>query len=234
MSNVQALNADMNAFIKVDTAAMDWQTSPSHTVWRKRLHLYGPKESGQVTSIVRYDPDSSFPEHGHPEGEEILVLEGVFSDQAGDWGPGSYLLNPEGFRHAPFSKEGCVIFVKLRQYPGNNRRHIALATSEMNWEETRHEGRKVCTLYREDGFPEIMSLVNLDPDSPDLTVSYPDGAELLVVSGTLEDEHGLHGPGSWLRFPPGGKHLVGAEQGCRYYVKEAHLPHLRSPDLTSF
>ena len=32
-------------------------------------------ESGRVTSVVRYDPKSSFPEHGHPLGEEILVLE---------------------------------------------------------------------------------------------------------------------------------------------------------------
>ena len=64
----------------VDSAAMDWAPSPSASVWRKRLHLVGGAETGQVTSIVRYDPDSSFPSHDHPDGEEILVLDGVFSD----------------------------------------------------------------------------------------------------------------------------------------------------------
>ncbi|MEL6200569.1 MAG: cupin domain-containing protein, partial [Pseudomonadota bacterium] len=68
---------------------MDWSASPSGTVWRKRVHLVGPPESGQVTSVVRYQPDSSFPTHDHPEGEEILVLDGVFSDEHGDWPAGT-------------------------------------------------------------------------------------------------------------------------------------------------
>ena len=120
------LNADMGLRAHADSATMEWQASPSGSVWRKRLHLVGGAETGQVTSIVRYDPNSSFPAHDHPSGEEILVLEGVFSDEHGDWPAGSYLLNPEGFHHAPFSKEGCIIFVKLRQYPGSDRKHVAL------------------------------------------------------------------------------------------------------------
>jgi len=39
---------------------------------------------------------------------------------------GSYLLNPEGFEHAPFSKPGCLLFVKLRQDPGLDRRPVAI------------------------------------------------------------------------------------------------------------
>src|SRR3546814_6219955 len=82
----------------MDTAAMDWQASPSPTVWRKRLDLVDG-EFSRVTSIVRYDPSSSFRAHGHPQGEEILVLDGVFSDEHGDYPAGTFLLNPAGFRH---------------------------------------------------------------------------------------------------------------------------------------
>ena len=114
---------------------MDWTPSPSGTVWRKRVHLVGPAESGQVTSVVRYEPRSTFHAHEHPDGEEILVLDGVFSDEHGDWPAGTYLLNPEGFRHAPFSREGCVLFVKLRQFPGRTREHVA----------TAHRGAAVAT-----------------------------------------------------------------------------------------
>ena len=46
------------------------------------------------------------------------MLDGVFSDQHGDFPAGSFLLNPDGIRHAPGSVAGCVLFVKLRQYPG--------------------------------------------------------------------------------------------------------------------
>src|SRR3546814_7726014 len=104
----------------MDTAAMDWQASPSPTVWRKRLDLVDG-EFSRVTSIVRYDPSSSFRAHGHPQGEEILVLDGVFSDEHGDYPAGTFLLNPAGFRHAPFSEDGCILFVKLCQFPGEGR-----------------------------------------------------------------------------------------------------------------
>ena len=114
----------MRQRVGVDSAARAWQPSPSGTVWRKRLHRVGPAESAQVTSIVRYDRGATFPVHDHPEGEEILVLQGIFSDEHGDWPAGTYLLNPDGFRHAPFSRQGCVLYVKrgalasLRSQPG--------------------------------------------------------------------------------------------------------------------
>jgi anti-sigma factor ChrR (cupin superfamily) len=104
-------NGDLTARALMDTRNMPWSASPSDTVWRKRVHLVGPAESGQVTSVVRCDPGATFPEQAHPGGEEILILDGVFSDEHGDWPQGSYLLNPDGFRNAPFSRDGCAIFV---------------------------------------------------------------------------------------------------------------------------
>ena len=112
----------MNVRVCVDTAAMRWRGSPSSSVLRKRVHLVGDTESGQVTSVVRYAENAAFAGHDHPEGEEILVLEGVFQDEHGDWPAGTYLLNPEGFRHSPFSRAGCRLWVKLRQYAGAGKR----------------------------------------------------------------------------------------------------------------
>ncbi|HJR70391.1 MAG TPA: cupin domain-containing protein, partial [Gammaproteobacteria bacterium] len=94
MSQPHVINGDLAVRVAVDTAAMPWTPSPSGTVWRKRVHLVGPAEAGQVTSVVRYEPGSTFHSHAHPDGEEILVLEGVFSDEHGDWPTGTYLLNP--------------------------------------------------------------------------------------------------------------------------------------------
>jgi len=228
VSEIQALNVDFSKRLVCDTEAMPWHPSPSGAVWRKRLHLYGPVESGQVTSIVRYEPNSVFPEHGHPEGEEILVLEGVFSDQAGHWPAGSYLLNPEGFRHAPFSREGCVLFVKLRQYPGA-RRHIALQADELLWTSAA-PGMRVKTLYAADGQPESMRIVALDPKAKAPLQSYPGGAEILVLSGSFQDDDGSYGPGFWVRLPPDASHRPFSLEGCRYYLKTGALPHLRRPD----
>lgn len=72
-------------------------------------------EFGHTTSIVKYDPGSRFAQHHHPMGEEIFVLQGVFSDESGDYPAGTYLRNPPGSYHSPFSDQGCIIFVKLNQ-----------------------------------------------------------------------------------------------------------------------
>lgn len=78
------VRADLTRREVVDTSAMSWEASPSGTVWRKPLYREGG-EFGPVTSLVRYAPGGAFPEHAHPEGEEILVLAGVFSDEHGDY-----------------------------------------------------------------------------------------------------------------------------------------------------
>ena len=87
------VNADLAQRVVLDTEQMPWQPSPSGTVWRKPLYRHGG-EFGPVTSIVRYVPNGAFPEHAHPEGEEILVLDGVFSDERGDYPAGTFLMNP--------------------------------------------------------------------------------------------------------------------------------------------
>lgn len=39
--------------VSVHTRGMEWAPSPSPSVWRKRVALEGPQESGRVTSVVR-------------------------------------------------------------------------------------------------------------------------------------------------------------------------------------
>jgi anti-sigma factor ChrR (cupin superfamily) len=222
----KAIHPDMAVRVVMDTTAMDWSPSPSGSVWRKRLHLVGGLESGQVTSIVRYDRDAKFPGHEHPDGEEILVLDGVFSDEAGDWGEDAYLLNPEGFRHAPFSKPGCVIFVKLRQYSGK-RSHVALQTGQMPWLPGPNAGVEIKTLYADPGFPEAMRLERWRKASGPIRRHYPGGAEILVLDGAIEDEQGRYGKLTWLRLPPGATHRMASSQGARLYIKTGHLAQLR-------
>jgi anti-sigma factor ChrR (cupin superfamily) len=224
----EALNADMNRRVVMEANGMQWQASPSGSVWRKRLHLVGGVESGQVTSIVRYEKHSSFPAHDHPEGEEILVLEGVFSDEHGDWPTGTYLLNPEGFRHAPFSRDGCIIFVKLRQYAGEGRHHVALRTDEMPWRAGPRPGIEVKELYSEAGFPDAMRLERWASGASPGIVTHAGGAEILVMHGALEDEEGCYGALSWLRLPAGAQHRPTAPKGCELYVKTGAVSTLRS------
>ena len=225
------LNGDLTIRVAIDGARMDWQASPSPSVVRKRLHRVGPTEAGQVTSIVRYAPGSAFPAHDHPEGEEILVLEGTFSDEHGDWPAGTYLLNPEGFRHAPFSRAGCVLFVKLRQYAGSRREHVAVQTRDLAWSPSELDGVETKPLYAADAYPDRTWIERWSPGAGPVTRHHPGGAELFVLRGRFEDASGSHGPFSWLRLPAGSEHRLASEAGCEVYVKTGGLGSLRAaPD----
>jgi anti-sigma factor ChrR (cupin superfamily) len=227
----QCINGDLSVRVTVDTTRMEWTPSPSGSVWRKRVHLVGPPESGQVTSVVRYEPGSTFPAHDHPDGEEIFVLDGVFSDEHGDWPAGTFLLNPEGFRHMPSSKPGCLLFVKLRQFPGRERRHVAIDTGKLSWQQGSIAGVAEKNLYQQPGFSDEVLLERWNPQVDRGTTSYPHGAELFVLEGEFGDEAGSYSAGCWLRFPAGSKHRPRTVGGCILYVKKGGLAYLRSVDL---
>lgn len=222
----ESLNADFSRPAAMDTAAMDWQASPSPTVWRKRLDLVDG-EFSRVTSVVRYDPESAFHEHGHPQGEEIFVLHGTFSDEHGDYPAGTFLLNPPGFRHAPFSKEGCIIFVKLCQFAGDDREHIVVDSNNAEWQ-AAGPGIEELPLYAHDDFPEDIRLLRLAPGAAlpqDLVAreAAPQGLEIFVISGTLATAEGKLGSGAWLREPRGKTMALTAETQATLYVKRNHL-----------
>jgi anti-sigma factor ChrR (cupin superfamily) len=224
----EAINGDLSVRAVVDTTQMEWSRSPSGSVWRKRVHLVGPPESGQVTSVVRYEPHSRFPAHDHPDGEEILVLEGVFSDEHGDWPAGTFLLNPEGFRHAPFSEPGCVLLVKLRQFAGRERRHVVVDTHQLAWEPSSIPGVASKALYQQAGFSDITLLERWDARADLGVIYYAHGAEFFVVEGEFSDEAGKYAAGHWLRLPVGSQHHPRSAPGCTLYIKKAGLPYLRS------
>jgi anti-sigma factor ChrR (cupin superfamily) len=222
------LHGDLARRVVVDTAKLAWTPSPSRTVWRKRLHRVGPAESGQVTSIVRYEAGASFPAHEHPEGEEILVLDGVFSDEHGDWPAGTWLLNQEGFRHAPFSREGCLLFVKLRQAAGLARQHVELRTDQMPWRACEFELIERKLLAEDDAFPDSTWLERWWPGASPGVRRLAGGAEIFVLEGCFSDEAGEYEEGSWLRLPAHSSQHPNSHAGCLLYVNYGGVGGLRS------
>ncbi len=224
MSRDLHIHADFSRRVVADSSSMNWEPSPSPTVWRKRLSLSGGAESGIVTSIVRYDANSVFSEHPHPGGEEIFVLDGVFSDEHGDYPAGSFLLNPEGFRHAPQSKDGCVIFVKLRQYEGAGRERRMIDSNAMDWLRGPNPGTWFKPLYTQPGFPERIRLVRMDPGAGPIPHDHPGGEEILLLDGSVEDENGRYATGTWIRDGAGSSHVPFTRTGCTMLVRQGFLP----------
>src|SRR5680860_572177 len=127
------INADFSQRAAVHAANLPWTPSPVAGVDRRMLDRMGD-EVARATSIVRYAPDSAFSPHVHTGGEEFLVLDGVFSDEHGDFPAGSYIRNPPQSRHTPGSVPGCTIFVKLWQFDLADRTHVRIDTGKMRFQ----------------------------------------------------------------------------------------------------
>ena len=213
------VNADLTQRAVLDTKRIPWEPSPSGTVWRKPL-FRRDGEFGPVTSLVRYAPNGAFPEHAHPQGEEILVLDGVFSDEHGDYPAGTFLMNPHDSRHSPRSGDGCDLFVRLRQYPGADRpRLIEDTTAPDSWRPGLVDGLSVRPLYSQAGYPESVALVRWAPGTSFQRHPHWGGEEILVLEGEFRDEHGRYPSGTWLRSPHMSQHTPFSETGCLIYVR---------------
>lgn len=213
------MNMDFAQRVVIDTKAQPWIPSPKAGVWRKPLARQ-EAERGHATSIVRYDPGARFSSHEHPGGEEILVLDGIFSDETGDFSAGTYFRNPLGFRHTPFSSDGCLILVKLHQFQPDDDKRIAIKTGEGPWQDVQH-GVRYQLLHEFKN--ERVTLVHLPAGAPGIAHSHPAGEELYVISGIIRDELGTYTAGTWLRSPPGSAHCPYAVEDALLWVKSGHL-----------
>jgi anti-sigma factor ChrR (cupin superfamily) len=214
------LNMDFSEQIVINTRDREWLPSPREGVWRKPL-AREEAEQGHATSIVRYDPGSHFHAHDHPLGEEILVLEGIFSDETGDYHAGTYFRNPEGFRHAPFSVEGCVILVKLHQFQPGDTAHVVLDTETSAWRPGQGS-LQVMPLHEWQG--ESTALVRWPAGEQFQPHQHFGGEEIYVVSGEFIDEFGRYPAGTWMRSPHLSQHCPYVEQETVIWVKVGHLP----------
>ena len=214
------LNMDFSQRVVIDTTRQDWVASPMPGVTRKPL-AREEAERGHATSIVRYEPGASFRAHDHPQGEEILVLEGTFSDETGDYHAGTYFRNPEGFRHAPFSEPGCVILVKLHQFQDGDDAHVVIDTRTNPWQ-PGIGNLQVMPLHEFQG--ESTALVRWPAGEVFQRHQHFGGEEIYVISGELVDEHGSYPAGTWLRSPHRSEHFPRAEVESVIWVKVGHLP----------
>lgn len=216
------INADLSVPVIVHAARQDWVPSPAAGVERRMLFRVGG-EIARATSVVRYAPGSAFPRHTHHGGEEILVLDGVFQDEHGDYPAGSYFRNPPGTSHVPASREGCTIFVRLWQFRAGDKAQTVRRPGEGRSVTPRPGARRTTVLF-EDG-QETVCLEDWSAGTV-VTVDNPRGLEFFVVSGALRCADEALEPLSWGRLPAGvvlQAHV--GPQGARVWIKDAPLLH---------
>lgn len=95
-------------YVRVFTEKEQWSPGLVPGLDVMPLFSRGPEN----VALVRWASGTQFQRHIHDGGEEILVLEGTFQDEHGRYPKGTWLRNPPGSIHLPFSEEGCTILVK--------------------------------------------------------------------------------------------------------------------------
>lgn len=110
------LHANLHQRVVLDTPTLAWCASPLAGVGRRLLDRQGD-EVARSNVLRALRPRQPLPAPQPWRGEEILVLSGVFQDERGRHGAGSWLRNPPGSAHQPWSETGCTLWVKTGHLP---------------------------------------------------------------------------------------------------------------------
>jgi anti-sigma factor ChrR (cupin superfamily) len=218
-----SLHADRKLPALVDGGRLDWLPSPEPGVERRMLERSGD-EVALATTLVRYAPNSRFPAHSHALGEEFLVLTGTFSDEDGDYPPGTYVRNPPGSRHAPFSREGCVILVKLRQMTRDEPEKVRVFAGDRRWVTGSEPGVERALLYA-NGHSSV-ELVRLAAGAELRARQTAGGEECFVIEGEViiaRDAQVRLTPWTWSRDASPEQPAVRTSTGALLWIKRGHL-----------
>lgn len=214
------INADFSKPALVVPREDAWVRSPESGVERLMLDRIGD-EVARATSIVRYASGSSFAEHSHAKGEEFLVLDGVFSDERGDYPAGTYVRNPPGSSHAPFSRHGCRILVKLRQFDARDLQPLVIDSSDRSLWKSAVRSQARLPLHE---FGTERVAMHSIAAGKSFSLGAEGGAELLLVRGALVYDGRLLGDECWIRLPPGMTAELKADSASTVWLKTGHLP----------
>jgi anti-sigma factor ChrR (cupin superfamily) len=157
-------------------------------------------------------------------GEEFLVLDGVFSDELGDYPAGTYVRNPPGSGHSPRTGPGCTILVKLRQMTNAERERVVVDSLTATWKPGDATGHTHLVLYSSGGSPgEQVTMERLVEGVALPAAECRGGEEVFLVSGDLADESAAYGAGTWIRNPPGYRRSLHSVNGATFWSKRGHL-----------
>lgn len=226
LSNVR-VNVDFSQSVAIDTLSSGWVASPAPGVLRMLLERDGGEKTTRATSVVSYQSGSHFSSHMHPKGEEFFVLSGTFSDENGDYPAGTYVRNPPTTSHQPFSQDGCMMLVKLQQFDLSDRLTVVKSVVNAVVKPEDDVLRNNAGAWHEQVLFEAYERVVFLHAASEARLAdkiIREGAEILVVSGSLSDGACEYAAGHWLRFARGSSVALTASANTQLWVKSGHIP----------
>ena len=90
----------------VDVAGLPWIERRAGVFWK---FLWEDPDGRHKAILMRYEPGAVIPRHRHIGDEQIYVLEGSVSDDAGTCRAGNYARRPPGCVHTVRSEHGALV-----------------------------------------------------------------------------------------------------------------------------
>jgi quercetin dioxygenase-like cupin family protein len=72
---------------------------------------FDKEKQRSTTILLKFDPNSSYPYHNHPGGEELFVLQGSCEIENSILVEGDYLFTPPNYKHSVKSVSGCTLLL---------------------------------------------------------------------------------------------------------------------------
>ena len=95
----------------MDLSAIPWRDTKYPGV---RIHFYASdRATGRVVALIAMEPGHGYPRHRHRGAEEVLVVQGGYRDELGEYRTGQYVRYEDGTAHSPVAIAGgetCVLF----------------------------------------------------------------------------------------------------------------------------
>lgn len=97
--------------LRIDIPSIEWTTVEPGV---RMKTIFKDQTTGESTLLMKLDPGSRSPMHSHEQLEEILVLEGSFSDQDNTYTAGQYCIRAVGAEHETWSDTGGTVLLIYR------------------------------------------------------------------------------------------------------------------------
>ncbi len=102
-----------------NTAKLEWSPLTEAGVKTDGIYVkplrYDDATQRSSTFLLKFEAGASYPNHNHPAGEEVYVLEGDVRFGPDHLVAGDYLYTPPGATHSVFSRTGCVMLFVVPQ-----------------------------------------------------------------------------------------------------------------------
>jgi anti-sigma factor ChrR (cupin superfamily) len=99
----------------VEVASLPWEKTRFAGVEMKTLLV--DRESGVVTSLMKFAPNARLPDHEHVLIEQTYVLEGTLVCGEGECKAGDYVWRPPGSRHEAWAGAQGGLMLAIFQIP---------------------------------------------------------------------------------------------------------------------